>query len=499
MSRNKKQDKSQVPLSELGKLPPQDIDYEIYILSNILTFPDLFSTVFNILGSSECFYKMTHQIIYQTMIDMSEKEIPIDVNTVVYELRSNNKIDEVGGPYNVTLIMTKQFSSANLKHYCYVIFELYVRRKMIELFTSQTSKLYDFDSDIFEIYKIVEESLDEVFEKLTSTHIKHMKSSVQKTIDEIKAYSSGEQLSFVKTNISLFDANVYLSPKFILCIAAPRAAGKTRFLIYLMKNMFQLNGDNVAALWCSFEDSDTKIIRSFAATNTSLTDSQMQSKGYKLSSIEMKSLEKEIKSFENLDIEFINEQIDMASISRNFNRFIKKRKDKINFLIIDNIMLLDDLSNTQGPTLSVEDKISSSMRKIISRTDNNGYKTIIIFLHHMTKDLESKSNIEEAYRPRLVNLKGSSRFADVANGVILISNPGMHKDLVKKHSQLPDIKCRNSDGTFKYVKRDTLLRNMIIAEAAKNRDGEIADDDIAIQRFIVDFGKMKFNELICQK
>jgi replicative DNA helicase len=488
--------KSELDVSEFGKLPPQALELEDAIIGACITNDNCLAIALKILNPL-CFYSNVNKIIFEAIIDMSEKEIPIEMVTVSNHLKNMNKIDDIGGPYAIALIVNKLTSTVNCEYHCYVVFELFVKREMINLFQEETNNLYLSDSDIFLVYERVEKRLEEIFEKLSDNQVKHMKTSIERTIKEITSYNDGSDISYIKTGIRIFDENVYLSPKFILGIAAARGAGKTRFLIFLMKQIFNAN-ENVSALWYSMEDSDTKIIRCFAATNTGLSDAQMQSKGYKLSSNELSSLTSEINKFSKYDIDFINQQESISSISRTFNRFMKKRKDKICFLLIDNIMLIEDLYSIQnGNTLAIEDKIAASLRKIVNKAEKNGHKAIIIFLHHMTKEMESKYNVEEAYRPKLVHLKGSSRFADVANAIILINNPGMYKDLIKKHSALPDINCLNSDGSTMYVKREILLQKMLLVEVAKNRDGEMSDDNVAVQRYVTDLKLMKFTDLNC--
>jgi hypothetical protein len=109
-----------------------------------------------------------------------------------------------------------------------------------------------------------------------------------------------------------------------------------------------------------------------------------------------------------------------------------------------------------------------------------------------------KFNKDEAYRPKVSTLKGSTRFADISNIIILLNYIGQHKDIIKEHSKLPDVNCLTADGTYRFYKRSSLLRNMLIAEVGKNRDGEI-DDMRGIMRYQVDFGLMKFNHLICKR
>lgn len=496
--RNFKRNQVPIQVSEFGKLPPQAPELEEAILGACFTDINCCSIALRIL-TNECFYKIAHQKIFESIEQMAEKEIPIETITVAQHMRTLGTLDDAGGPYAIMLIRNKLSSIVNCEYHCYVVFEMFVKRELIRLFSEATSELFDDKVNIMEIYERVEQRLEEVFEKLSDGQIKHMKNSIDKAIAEITNYNDGTDVSYVRTDVPLFDKHVFLSPKFIMGIAASRGAGKTRYLIYLMKKIFNIN-DNVAALWYSMEDSDTKIIRAFAATNTGLSDAQMQSKGYKLSSDQLSSLTSEINKFSKYDIDFVNEQESIANISRTFNRFMKKRPDKICFLLIDNIMLIDDLySSSNGNQLAIEDKVAASLRKIVNNAEKNGHKAIVIFLHHMTKEMESKYNLEEAYRPRLVHLKGSSRFADIANAIVLINKPGMHKDLIKKHSVLPDITCLNSDNSTILVKREVLLQNMLIVEVAKNRDGDMADDNIAVQRYITDLSIMKFTDLNCIK
>lgn len=495
--RKKKREQSQISANEFGKLPPQDIQLEEAIIGACLSDENACNIALKILNHN-CFYREAHNLIFKAIEEMAEKEIPIEMLSITHYLRTVGQIDDIGGPYYIAILCNKLVSTAYVEYHSYVVFEMFVKRELIGIFSEATNELFDDKVNFMDVYERVEARMEEIFETLSDNQIKHMKTSIEKTLHEINSYNDGTQISFIKTGIKLFDEHMFLSPKFILGIAASRGAGKTRYLIYLMKQIFKYN-ENIAALWYSMEDSDTKIIRAFAATNTGLSDSQMQSKGYKLSSNELSKLTDEINKFSKYDIDFITEQENMQSISRNFNRFLKKRPDKICFLLIDNIMLIDDLySNTTGNSLAIEDKIAASLRKVINKAEINGHKAIIIFLHHMTKEMESKYNMEEAYRPRLVHLKGSSRFADVANGIVLINNPSMHKDLIKKHSGLPDINCINSDGTTKYVKREVLLSKLLIVEGAKNRDGEI-NDNVAIQRYVADLALMKFIELNCIK
>lgn len=491
----KKYDKKPIDKNEYGKQMPQAPDLEEAILGAIMNNADCFDTSLKYLRP-ECFYKEANQKIFEAMIVLGNENNPIDSNSVTHQLRVLGYIDDIGGPYYIHILSNKATATTSIEYHSAVVLDMYIKREMITLFSESINQLYDDKTDMADVYTIVYDRLEALFGMFDEEMIHHIDSTIERALKEIESYSDGTEDAYIRCGDRLWDEVAYTSPGQIISIAASRSAGKTRYLIKIIRGFFQHNNKKIAALWYSLEDSDTKLVRAFASTATGLSDSQMQSKGYTLSDVEKKAITKEMNTFSKWDIDIVNEQESISQISRRFTRFLKQHEDQVCFLIIDNIMLVEDLYNAPaGNPTQTEDKVAGSLRKIMNKATKAGYKVVLIFLHHMTKEMESKFNSEEAYRPKLSHMKGSSRFADICSVIFLLNNPGLHKDLIKKHSGMPDILCVNSDGTSRYVKRQKLLENMMIAEVAKNRDGEVSDDNVAVSRFIVDFKVMSFVEL----
>ncbi|MGZ3839241.1 MAG: DnaB-like helicase N-terminal domain-containing protein, partial [Flavisolibacter sp.] len=84
-----------------GKVPPQAKDLEEAVLGAVMLEKGAFDAVIEIL-KPECFYVDAHQRIYKAMQGLANKSQPIDILTVVEELRFREELDVVGGPYYVT-------------------------------------------------------------------------------------------------------------------------------------------------------------------------------------------------------------------------------------------------------------------------------------------------------------------------------------------------------------------------------------------------------------
>ena len=79
-----------------GKIPPQAKDLEEAGLGAIMLESSAFDTVVEIL-KPECFYLEGHQRIFRAMQGLAQKSQPIDILTVVEELRFRQELEVIGG------------------------------------------------------------------------------------------------------------------------------------------------------------------------------------------------------------------------------------------------------------------------------------------------------------------------------------------------------------------------------------------------------------------
>src|SRR3972149_10005226 len=78
------------------KLPPQSLAAEQAILGAILLENSTLNKIMEVL-SPEDFYRASHRQIYSAMLELWEKNEPIDIITVSERLKSKNQLEEVGG------------------------------------------------------------------------------------------------------------------------------------------------------------------------------------------------------------------------------------------------------------------------------------------------------------------------------------------------------------------------------------------------------------------
>ena len=144
-----------------GKVPPQAKDLEEAVLGAIMLEKGAFDTVVEIL-KAECFYVDAHQRIYRAMQSLQQKNQPIDILTIVEELRLKEELDIVGGPYNVTRLTNAVVSAANIETHARIILQKFIQRELIRISGEIIGDAYEDSTDVFDLLDDAESKLFEI-------------------------------------------------------------------------------------------------------------------------------------------------------------------------------------------------------------------------------------------------------------------------------------------------------------------------------------------------
>ena len=79
---------------------PHNFVAEKIILSSLLISSEAMETIFRSV-KVETFYFQNHQELYKNLIEMSKKQIPIDIVTLHTFLQDNGELDKIGGPHTL--------------------------------------------------------------------------------------------------------------------------------------------------------------------------------------------------------------------------------------------------------------------------------------------------------------------------------------------------------------------------------------------------------------
>jgi len=136
-----------------NRLPPQDIEAEQSVLGSLLIDKDAIIKIADIVTSRD-FYRKVHEMIFKAIVELYQKNEPIDLLTVSSRLKEKKQFKEIGGMSYLTTLMNLVPTASNVTHYAKIVNQKRVLRDLI-------SASYEISSLAWEENKTVDEILDE--------------------------------------------------------------------------------------------------------------------------------------------------------------------------------------------------------------------------------------------------------------------------------------------------------------------------------------------------
>jgi replicative DNA helicase len=220
-----------------GKVPPQSKEMEEAVLGAIMLEKSAFDTVVEIL-KPECFYVESHQRIFSAMMSLANKSMPIDLLTVVDELKFRTELDIVGGAFYVSRLTNGVVSSANIEAHSRIILQKFIQRELIRISSEIIGDAYEDSTDVFDLLDEAESRLFEI----TNNHLRKNFDSIDtvlvntlKRIEDMR--NRQEDVTGVPSGYRTLDHVIYgWQNSDLIILAARPSVGKTAFALNLARN-----------------------------------------------------------------------------------------------------------------------------------------------------------------------------------------------------------------------------------------------------------------------
>ncbi|HRN47303.1 MAG TPA: DnaB-like helicase N-terminal domain-containing protein, partial [Niabella sp.] len=179
------------------------------VLGAVMLEKDAFDAIVEIL-KPECFYVDAHQRIFRAMQSLANKSQPIDMLTVVEELKSREELEMIGGPYYVTKLTNAVVSAANIDAHSRIILQKFIQRELIRISGEIITDAYEDSTDVFELLDDAEGKLFEITNQHLRSSIQPIDSVLVNTIQRIQDLRNrDEEITGVPSNFKSLDKVTY--------------------------------------------------------------------------------------------------------------------------------------------------------------------------------------------------------------------------------------------------------------------------------------------------
>ncbi|MFP4539786.1 MAG: replicative DNA helicase [Candidatus Paceibacterota bacterium] len=143
------------------KVPPHSTEAEMALLGSILLRPDGLDEVIDMINS-ESFYSEKHRLIFETILELSKKNSPIDMLSLSSRLKERGLLKKIGGNPYLTEVVNSVPSAAHLMHYGEIVQKKSIMRKLIRASENISQLGYNEMEDLDDLLDQAEKTIFEV-------------------------------------------------------------------------------------------------------------------------------------------------------------------------------------------------------------------------------------------------------------------------------------------------------------------------------------------------
>jgi replicative DNA helicase len=437
-----------------GKVPPQAKELEEAILGAIMLEKSAFDVVVEIL-KPECFYVEVHQRIYKAMQALAIKSLPIDLLTVVEELKFREDLDFVGGPYFVSKLTNSVVSSANIEAHARIVLQKFIQRELIRISGEIIGDAYEDSTDVFDMLDDAESKLFEITNNHLRKNFDSIDSVLVKTIQRIEDMRNRQDdITGVPTGFASLDRITYgWQPTDLIILAARPSVGKTAFALNLARSAALHPTKPTAVGFFSLEMSSSQLVQRILSAESEIWLEKI-SRG-KLEEHEMKQLYK--RGIERLSKAPI--YIDDSAALNIFELRAKcrrlKNKHNVGIIIIDYLQLMSGSADRNSNREQEISRISRDLKSLAKEL-----QVPIIALSQLSREVEKRK--EGNKMPQLSDLRESGAIEQDADMVMFLYRPEYYditaNEMGENNKGETHVKiAKHRNGSLETVKLKALL------------------------------------------
>lgn len=400
----------------VGNVPPHSLEAEQAVLSSMMLDRSAISRTVEIINQ-ESFYHQRHQDVFNSIISINDKGFAPDFISVIEELKSQGKLENVGDVSYIQEIMEISPTSANVEQYARIIQEKYLKRMLISTATTIIENCMDDSTDALDQIDIAEKQIFNIAENRLKKTFTPIKSLTKETYDIIRKLVEHDKtgLTGISTGFTLLDDKLGGFQKSDLIIIAARPSmGKTALALSFIRNMAVK--DKVPVALFSIEMNGVQIVTRLISADAKLDQQKIRTG--KINQNENSMIVNSLGRLADSPI-YIDDSpmLSVMELRAKCRRLVSEHK--VECVFVDYLQLMTaPKSESREREISF---ISSSLKQIAKELN-----IPVVALAQLNRSIESRSE----KNPMLSDLRESGSIEQDADVVMFVNRPEVYKEPV---------------------------------------------------------------------
>lgn len=225
-------------MADAGRIPPHNLEAEQSLLGALLIDPEAMLKVGDHVRAED-FYKDSHRILFETMIELFERHQPLDLLTLGNRLEEKNVLKQIGGRTTLVELTNVVTTSAHVAHYAEIISKKAALRRLLKAAGQITELGYDEEQDVDLVLDEAEQKLFNVSQNFIKQSFVPLHSVLTDAFDRIEElHRDHGKLRGVPTGFTGVDNLLAgLQKSDLIILAARPSVGKTSFALDVMRSV----------------------------------------------------------------------------------------------------------------------------------------------------------------------------------------------------------------------------------------------------------------------
>ncbi len=393
---------------------PHDSEAEKAVLGAVFLDPEAIIDASDVLQPDD-FYEHANRIVFQAMLNISDREEVIDPVTLQDELKKNNQVDDIGGIAYVTELSMATPTAAHVTYYAKIVKRKAILRNLISTSQRIIQNAIEGSDDVTDILDDAESQIMGVSQDNASGGFKSIHDVLNTAMEEINSIpDDGNMVTGLPSGFSELDKmTTGFHDDELIILAARPGVGKTAFALNVAQ-FVGLKTDKTVAMF-SLEMGAEQLVQRMLASE-GLIDSQHLRTG-QLTDEEWRKLVVAAGSLDNTSI-YIDDTPGIKMIEiRDKARRLAKEKGNLGLIVIDYLQLIE------GPRSESRQQEVSAISRQLKKLAKELHIPVIA-LSQLSRSVEQRQD----KRPVLSDIRESGSIEQDADIVAVLYRDDYYSD-----------------------------------------------------------------------
>ena len=437
----------------MERMPPASVEAEQAVLGAMLLKPEAVTTAAEELSADD-FYRETHRLIYEAMMELKDRTEPVDLVTLTEQLKKADKLAKIGGIPALSLIANSVPTAANVHYHARIVHEKAQLRSLISAATEIAGAAYESADEVEDIMDNAEKRILAVSSGKRSKDFVPLQEILLDTLEQIDArYNNKGSITGLPTGFTELDhLTAGLQKSDLILVAARPSMGKTAFTLNIAAHVVLRAREPVA--FFSLEMSKEQLVQRLLCS-----EGRIDSQRLRVGELEEKEWGDLIDTANRLSAAplYIDDTPGITVMELRSKARRLKAEHGLSLIVIDYLQLMQGRASKSGDNRQQEISEISRSLKALARELN----VPVIALSQLSRSVESR----QIKRPMHSDLRESGSLEQDADIVMFLYRED-------------------------YYDPETENKNITEVIIAKHRNGPVDTVDLTFLKQFTKFGNL---------